>query len=141
MLMFRFQSRGIQNTNILFAQIDFRLALVGGSWGRTEVAVIHNEILRHFCPASVAAEQCVPPPEIYIRAQRPLCPLLVRHVPPGTDLCPAQSMPSHRPSRRAAAPHQPRRPAARASHRAGNKSVPRQSVASAKRISRVPIKF
>ena len=78
---------------------------------------------------------------IYIRPQRPLCPLLVRYGPPETDLCPAQSIPGHKPSRRAAAPHQPRRPAARASHRAGNKSVPRQSIASAKRISRVPIKF
>ena len=77
----------------------------------------------------------------YVRPLRPFCPLLVCYVPPETDLCPAQSMPGHKPSRRAAAPHQPRRPAARASHRVGNKSVPRQSIASTKRISRVSIKF
>ena len=78
---------------------------------------------------------------INIRARRPLCPLLVRHVPPGTDLCPAQSIPGHKPIRRAAAPHQQQVYSPRPSHRTGDKPVPRQSIVSAKRISHVPSKF
>ena len=141
MLMFHFSSCGMQNTNILFSTIDFRVRVPG------QKDIIHYTSLTLLSrllspPCCVQGKGLLSAREtIYIRPQRPLCSLLVRYGPPETDLCPAQSIPGHKPSRRAAAPHQPRRPAARASHRAGNKSVPRQSIASAKRISRVPIKF
>ena len=82
--------------------------------GTSMLLLLHSLIFGQLFPQSkmnffTCLQHKYPNKIIIIRPLRPF----VRDAPPETDLCPAQSIRGHKPSRRPAAPHQPRRPAAR----------------------------